>query len=78
MKPNTGPDAICNDSQRNILGVIPSGEFLLMISVVAEGVPYTLIAVRNEFWQDAIGSRSFFGSAWRILGLSIGSAKRKQ
>jgi hypothetical protein len=33
---------------------------LLTISAVTEGVPYTSIAIRNEFWQDAIGSIGLF------------------
>jgi hypothetical protein len=45
---------------------------LLMISAVAEGVPYTSIAIRNEFWQDAIGTIGVFLA---LLGVYLGFQK---
>jgi hypothetical protein len=52
---------------------------LLMILAVAEGVPYTSIAIRNEFWQDAIGSIGLFLALLGVyLGFSRGSAKGQQ
>jgi hypothetical protein len=52
---------------------------LLMISAVTEGVPYTSIAIRNEFWQDAIGSIGLFLALLGVyFGFSIGGAKGKQ
>jgi hypothetical protein len=52
---------------------------LLMISAVTEGIPYTSIAIRNEFWQDAIGGIGLFLALLGVyLGFSIGGIKRKQ
>jgi hypothetical protein len=51
---------------------------LLMISAVTEGVPYTSIHIRNEFWQDAMGVIGLFLAVLGVyLGFSI-STKRKQ
>jgi hypothetical protein len=52
---------------------------LLMISAVAEGVPYTSIAIRNELWQDAVGGIGLFLAMLGVyLGFQKVSAKRKQ
>jgi hypothetical protein len=52
---------------------------LLMISAATEGVPFTSIAIRNEFWQDAIGGIGLFLALLGVyLGFSTASAKRKQ
>jgi hypothetical protein len=49
---------------------------LLMISAVAEGVPYTSIAIRNEFWQETIGSLGLFlAMLGGYLGFSVGKTK---
>ena len=48
---------------------------LLMISAVTEGVPYTSIAIRNEFWQDAIGTIGLF---WPCAGVQLGLFNRRR
>jgi hypothetical protein len=52
--------------------------FLFMIAAVGEGIPYTSIYVRDEFWQDAIGGLGLFLAMLGVyLGFSIGKTKKR-
>jgi hypothetical protein len=51
---------------------------LLMISAVGEGVPYTSIPIRNEFWQEVIGGLGLLLAVVGVyVGFSIGNIRRK-